>query len=405
MLQKISNAFALAFGNIRANLFHTFLSVLGIIIGVGALVSILSLIDGMEELARQQISQTTSLNGIMVQAETHRNANGVRIRKDTVPVITYQAYASMSAALSKPVVAYMRSGASGEATLATDKKVGVNVLAVTATLEPGAQIAIGTAFTKTDVEAKLPVAIANKTFLKMAGIPETEALGQMLLFRDKSIKIVAVLEGEANKSPVVYLPITLLTETELQTTPPDIIFEAEKTETVPLLKTELVNWLKVNYKNADQDFRVLTNEFRVEQVAKGFLVFRLIMGLIVGISVVVGGIGVMNVLLISVTERTAEIGVRKAMGANRRDITLLFLAESVTVSAFGSLAGLAFGIGATMIIIPIVRAVTEMPFQAAYTLNTILVILILALVVGVVFGTYPAIRASKLNPVDAIRHE
>jgi putative ABC transport system permease protein len=127
--------------------------------------------------------------------------------------------------------------------------------------------------------------------------------------------------------------------------------------------------------------------------------------LIVGISVVVGGIGVMNVLLISVTERTAEIGIRKATGANRRDIVLLFLSESITVSAFGSFLGLTFGILITMAVIPIVRALTDVPFQAAYTLNTVLLVSVISILVGVVFGTYPAIRASKLNPVDAIRHE
>ncbi len=130
-----------------------------------------------------------------------------------------------------------------------------------------------------------------------------------------------------------------------------------------------------------------------------------VLGLIVGISVVVGGIGVMNVLLISVTERTAEIGIRKAVGANRRDIILLFLSESITVSAFGSFLGLVFGVGATMIIIPIVKSVTKVPFQAAYTLNTFVIIAIISLLVGIIFGTYPALRASKLDPVEAIRLE
>jgi putative ABC transport system permease protein len=150
---------------------------------------------------------------------------------------------------------------------------------------------------------------------------------------------------------------------------------------------------------------VITNEFRVEQAARGFKLFRIIMGLIVGISVLVEGIGVMNVLLISVTERTAEIGVRKAVGANRRDIILQFLSESITISLFGSLLGLIIGILGTMIIVPIVKSLTGVPFQAAYTLNTLFVISILAVVIGIVFGTYPAMRAARLDPVEAIRRE
>jgi putative ABC transport system permease protein len=143
----------------------------------------------------------------------------------------------------------------------------------------------------------------------------------------------------------------------------------------------------------------------VEQAAKGFKLFRIIMGLIVGISVLVGGIGVMNVLLISVTERTSEIGVRKAVGANKRDIILQFLSESITISLFGSLLGLVVGILGTMIIVPIVKSLTGVPFQAAYTLNTLVVISILAVVIGIVFGTYPAMRAARLDPVEAIRRE
>ncbi|MBX2900121.1 MAG: ABC transporter permease [Cyclobacteriaceae bacterium] len=404
MIRKIINAFGLAFGNIRANLFHTVLSVLGIIIGVGALVSILSLIDGMEELARNQISQTTSLNGIMVQPEAYRNVNGVRIKKDSVPVISYPIFNEVNAALTRPVVAHLRSATAGEVTFA-EKVIGANLLAVTSTLEPGVEVGIGNAFTEQDVVNQQPLVIVNAAFLKQTNLQPADALGQSLKVHSRWLKISGIVAGEAVKVPTLYFPITLLTEPELQAAPPDVIYQASITEDVPLIKATLTDWLAARFNTGAHSFKISTNEFRVEQVTKGFLLFRIIMGLIVGISVVVGGIGIMNVLLISVNERTAEIGVRKAVGANRRDITLLFLAESVTVSAFGSLVGLLFGIGTTMIIIPIVRALTEMPFQAAYTLNTILVITIVSLVVGVVFGTYPALRAARLNPVDAIRHE
>ena len=129
------------------------------------------------------------------------------------------------------------------------------------------------------------------------------------------------------------------------------------------------------------------------------------MGLIVGISVVVGGIGVMNVLLISVTARTREIGIRKAVGANRRHVVLQFLAESIAISGFGSLVGFVVGILGTMAFVPIIKSLTKVPFQAAYTWNTFVLISVIALLIGIVFGTYPALRASRLDPVEAMRHE
>ena len=207
------------------------------------------------------------------------------------------------------------------------------------------------------------------------------------------------------KAPEAFVPITLLSPNELYDSPAEVIIMADQVGDVPKLKDQVDAWLKKNYPTGYADLVIITNEFRVGQAAKGFLLFRVIMGLIVGISVIVGGIGVMNVLLISVNERTVEIGIRKAVGATRKDIKLQFLAESIAISAFGSLLGLIAGVLGTMIIIPIVKAITEVPFQAAYTANTLMVISVVALLVGIVFGTYPAVRAARLDPVEAMRRE
>jgi len=404
MLRKILSSFALAFSNIRSNLFHTILSVLGIVIGVAALVSILSLIDGMEEFARDQIKQTTSLNAIMVQSEPYKQVNSVRLRKDTVAFIDYKQFQQLTQSLSKPVKSFIRSTSSDEV-MVSNQKVGALLLATGSSLEPGVALA-GEEFSEEQMQDTKLFAIVNKAFVKAANLASNEQIiGNEILYQDKSFTIVGVLSEEKSETPKIYYPIHHLTKKQLEDAPPDLVLEAEKTEEIIVLKEEISNWLKQHYANASTDFRILTNDFRIEQAARAFLLFRVIMGLIVGISVVVGGIGVMNVLLISVTERTAEIGIRKAVGANRRDIILLFLSESITVSAFGSFLGLIFGIGATMIIIPIVKAITKMPFQATYTLNTFVIISIISLLIGIIFGTYPALRASKLDPVEAIRHE
>jgi putative ABC transport system permease protein len=404
MLRKILSSFALAFDNIRSNVFHTILSVLGIVIGVGALVSILSLIDGMEEYARDQITRTTSLNAVMLQTEAHKRVNGVRLRKDTVSIIDYKQYRELTQSLSKSVRPFIWTSSSDAVTV-SGQTVG-SVLAATGTsLDPRPSAALP-GFTEEQMQDTVIYAMVNGAFVKAAKFASNEkAIGNEIIYKNRSLKIVRVLPEEHNETPKIYFPITHLNPEELKASPPEILFEAAKTEEIPLLKEEISNWLKQHYKHATADFRIQTNDFRIEQAMQGFLLFRVIMGLIVGISVVVGGIGVMNVLLISVTERTAEIGIRKAVGANRRDIILLFLSESITVSAFGSFLGLVFGVGSTMIIIPIVKAITKVPFQAAYTLNTFVIIAIISLLVGIIFGTYPALRASKLDPVEAIRHE
>ena len=406
MFQKITNSFGLAFANIRSNLFHTFLSVLGIVIGVAALVSILSLIDGMEGLAREQISSTTSLNAIIVQSNSYKNVNDVRIKRDTFYVIDYEHFKQLKSALTKPADGIYRTSLAGEAVLSTGKRIGAYAWTSASPIRSDTAKFTGAIYQIEDVDQRRNVVVVNQAFVSAALLDSvTVFLGQTINFLGKELKIIGIVPEPKVKAPQIYFPITQLSFDELHSNPPMVYFDAKRTEDIPVLKKEITDWLDKNYGEVTENFAVQTNDFRIEQATKAFLLFRVIMGLIVGISVIVGGIGVMNVLLISVTERTAEIGIRKATGANRRDIILLFLSESITISAFGSFLGLVFGVLGTMVIIPIVKAITKVPFQAAYTWNTFLIITVVSLLVGIIFGTYPAIRASRLNPVDAIRHE
>jgi putative ABC transport system permease protein len=135
------------------------------------------------------------------------------------------------------------------------------------------------------------------------------------------------------------------------------------------------------------------------------LIFKLLMGAITGISLVVGGIGIMNVLLASVTERTREIGVRRATGATRRDILVQFLAESVALTGAGAALGIALGLATGAGVVAAMRAQADAPVRIAVTWQTLTVAVAAGIVVGLVFGVYPALRAARLSPIDAIRHE
>ncbi|TAE32616.1 MAG: ABC transporter permease [Cytophagales bacterium] len=407
-MKKLLFSFATALQNIRARFFHTVLSILGIVIGVAALVAILSLIDGMEEYARNQISSTTSLKAIMLQTEPYKTVNDVRVRKESYDYFDHASFGRMRAALTKPATGYLYWRQNSEINLKADtRKTGTLISGTTFPLHPDLKLIHGRAFTEAEVLDKQPVAFINQLLAKQLVGKQTEqsAIGREVVYGGKILKIIGISEDKDAQSGQLLMPLSLIPDSALRATPPMGIVEATNVEDVPILKTEIETWMKANQKHGASDFMLITNEQRVAQVAKGFLLFRLIMGLIVGISVLVGGIGVMNVLLISVNERTVEIGVRKALGAKKRDILWQFLSESITISTFGSLLGLALGILSTMVIIPIIKALTDVPFQVAYTWNTFGVIVVVAMLIGIIFGTYPAMRAARLDPVEAIRRE
>ncbi|MCI0434409.1 MAG: FtsX-like permease family protein [Gemmatimonadetes bacterium] len=141
---------------------------------------------------------------------------------------------------------------------------------------------------------------------------------------------------------------------------------------------------------AADDFIVASSRERVDQISRGILVFKLALGSITGISILVGGIGIMNILLASVHERTREIGIRRAAGARRRDIFRQFLAESVATSALGALLGVLLGLAGAFGVTAIIRAVADAPVHAAVVWSTAAVAARVAVAVGIVSGTYPA---------------
>ncbi|XWW43853.1 ABC transporter permease [Fibrella sp. USSR17] len=407
-MKKILVSFATALQNIRTRFFHTVLSILGIVIGVAALVAILSLIDGMEQYAQEQITKTTSLKAIIVQSNPYKTVNEVQVRKADYAHFNFGSFGKMRASLTKPATAYLYCRQNGELGLETPtRKTGAIITGLSLPLHPDLTLIHGRAFTEADLNGQHPVAFINQKLAKqLAGKrPEKTAIGQQVTYNGKQLTIIGISADKDAKVGQLLMPLTLLSDSTLDATPPMCVIEANRVEDVPALKKEVEGWLKANMNGKQADFAVITNEQRVDQAAKGFLLFRLIMGLIVGISVLVGGIGVMNVLLISVTERTVEIGVRKALGAKRRDILWQFLSESITISTLGSLLGLTLGVLSTLAFIPIIKAITDVPFQAAYTWNTFGLIIAIAMLIGILFGTYPAMRAARLDPVEAIRRE
>jgi putative ABC transport system permease protein len=407
-------SFAQAFQNIRANLFHTFLSVLGIVIGVGALVSILSFIDGLEQFAQEQISQTTNIKAVMIQPVTHREVNGLYVRKDSMQILDFERFNALKAAAQPIGRAVLYNRATSEMQVSgRPEPIAAVVESTNRTDWPDSIRKEGRFLLESDLRPDGQVMLINEPMARLILGPDSasSAVGRSITFQRKNWLIVGTLIERSKQSdeplnPKAWIPISTQTAASMQDNPPGCFLEATSVEEVKPLKQRVEAWRDANFGAAKADLEVMTDEFRSDQAAKAFLIFRIIMGLIVGISVVVGGVGVMNVLLISVNERTPEIGLRKAVGATRKDIRQLFMAESIAVSVFGSFLGLLLGFTVTTIAIPIIRAVTEVDgFKAAYTWQTVLTIGVVAVIVGVIFGTYPAIKAARLDPVEAIRRE
>ena len=404
-MRKLIVTFRTAFRDARKNLLHTLLSVLGIVIGVGALVAILSLIDGLEEHAHEQISKTTSLESIIINTQTTKRVDNVWVNKDTYAHFNYQSFESLVTQLDdvKGYLIYQESGF-----IATKDSVdrGVLLTGIVETENEKVALLAGSFLKKTDLINKDAVALISKELVEAIDGQSSfkEWVGKPIAFKNKTYKIKGVIDSPSNNLQL-YVPITLIPEEAIKSSPPRIVIEAQSIEAIPNLTKAIKGFLSNQFGENEKDFNIVTNEFRIKQANQGFLIFRLIMGLIVGISVLVGGIGVMNVLLISVNERTAEIGVRKAVGAKKKDIVLQFLSESLIISLIGSFLGVLLGVSFTLVAVPIVKHLAEIPFEAAYTLNTLLIISLVAIFIGVIFGTYPALKASRLDPVEAIRRE
>jgi|TARA_R110001599_G_scaffold184627_2_gene378305 putative ABC transport system permease protein len=396
---------SIALQNIRANPLHTFLSTLGIIIGVAALVGILALGDGLEQTGREQLANTTSLNIITVNSKRTKTVDDIRIQIKNRPEFTIEKVQELRSLVQNKALLEYTGTRSTEITY----KDSVSGIYLQGSLEFGLQfltdsLSFGRYISKEDVINSSKTIVLSPEIADKLSASRVGLIGETVEIEGVRFQVVGILKGSPESTQRVYIPTSVYTK--LSEEYPNIVLKANKAEEIPLIEQEIENWLDRNFEETSDAFIISTNRARVEQFSQGILLFKLIMGAITGISVLVGGIGVMNVLLISVTERTKEIGIRKATGAKKKDIVLQFMAESVTISFVGCIIGWIVGIVGIFIFVPIVNSFTEIgEFRAAIGTGTVLSILVIALFVGIIFGTYPAWRAAQLTPVDAIRHE
>jgi putative ABC transport system permease protein len=413
----------IALDMLRVNPLRTLLSTLGVVIGVASLVAVLALGDGFERAMRRMADEDGRLQSVGVSARTTDEVEGQRVPRAAFPVLDQRDADALDARVRAAVGpgASLRLSVSGLARLGDAPWArhaalrGVPVVATTVPTDAGfrrAPLAAGRYFTDREARDGAAVALVSDSLARVLAGSPAAALGRAVRLERRDVTVVGVLaprESDARRPASVVVPLALAADVLAPAAAPRapaVQIRAARVEDVLPVKRAAEAWLATRFGAGWRDSAsVQSYEREAAQGAQGILMFKLFMGAITGISLVVGGIGIMNVLLASVTERTREIGIRRAVGARRRDILAQFLAESVTVAAAGSLVGSGLGVAAATVAATVMRRAAAAPVSPGFSPSTILVTAAAALGVGLLFGTYPALRAARLSPLDALRHE
>jgi putative ABC transport system permease protein len=419
------------FETLRANPLRTLLSTLGIIMGVGALVSVLALGDGVEHYARRQIESTTDLQAISIAPQASRRVEGVSVPNTDVPRFTLEHADDLSRTLGVGnEVALVSVGASLAHTRADTTSRGAVVAAVTSNAPAirALRVERGRFFTDAEARSGAPVVVLSRGVANALAAPSrpdagrgrglpapagpltagaAALIGDTVYFQDRPRVVVGIIAAdEEDRSRLAFVPIGASSASSgSRSGLATIVVKVGRVEQSSAIRETVERWLTQRFGAWKDRVEVSTNRARVEQVEQGMLIFKLLMGALTGVSLLVGGSGIINVLLAWVIERTREIGIRKAAGAQQRHILVQFLCESVTISAAGSVLGVALGLATSFAVTAVMRARTNAPVYAWVSVSTIGIAVLASVVVGLAFGLYPALRAARLVPIEAIHRE
>jgi putative ABC transport system permease protein len=415
---QIGESLRIALSALAANKMRSILTMLGIIIGVGAVIALLSVGHGFEQYITEQFESLGS-NLLFVfpgQLESSGPGSARSNQQRFQPLTMGDAEALADPFLIPDVVAvapeYQRSGT----VLRGKWDMGTSISGVTPEYQSVRNFnpVLGEFIAQEHINGRSRVAVIGDTVADELFDEFEYPIGQTIKLNDVPFKVIGVLEekgggGFGDEDNVVLIPMSTA-QTRLYNAGSvrgdlviSIIFvqvvTRDKMDAVADRITEVLRERhRISFRD-DDDFTVVNQSDIIQIFGEVTAVFTTVLGAIAGISLLVGGIGIMNIMLVSVTERTREIGIRKAVGAKRRDVLLQFLIEAMVMSMIGGFVGISLGYGASILLTSLVEVDTVV------TLEAILLATSFSAAVGLFFGIYPATRAARLNPIDALRYE
>ena len=396
---------------LRRNPLRAGLTMLGIIIGIGAVVAMVSLGQGATASVQAEISSLGTNVLIIVPGAT--TVGGVRGGLGSISTLTVEDAEDIEKKVAS-VTAVMYATRSVLQVIRENKNWSTIVLGTTPVFPDirSWPIAEGNFFTQSDMDSAAKVVVLGKTAVQNLFEAGEEVVGSEIRIRNVSLRVIGVLapKGQSitgqDQDDFVVLPFSTAERKVLGTkflgTVGIILVATHTRHEIPAVADDIKDLLRAKHRlhqSEEDDFTIRTMEDIAKTIAGTSQTMMFMLMSIASISLIVGGIGIMNILLVSVTERTREIGLRMAVGAKRAHILLQFLIEAVIMTAIGGVLGVAAGIGISLLLTTMIGWPTIINTEAVGAA------FLFSVVVGLFFGLYPANKASKLSPIEALRYE
>jgi putative ABC transport system permease protein len=400
----ISETLRIALLSIRSNLFRAALTMLGIIIGVAAVITMVALGTGAQRAIDEQIA---ALGGdILAVQSSGRFVRGVARDRQT---LTTDDAAALAIGSERFAAVVPEINARFQVKYG-NQNLNLTIIGTTPnyTAVHGFNLQAGRMYSNADEAARARVVVLGAEIPAMFDADAVSMIGRDMQIRSISFRVIGVMEakgsaGWRNPDDDMWIPLSTaqfrVTGNEYLET---ISVKVAEDSTIELAMLQIERILRREHKirpGADNDFSIFNRKQFVESRQQATEVFTYLLAGIAGVSLVVGGIGIMNIMLVTVTERTREIGIRKALGATRGNILLQFLVESTTLCLFGGLLGLILGAATATLLAKFAG------WQTVVTLESAAAAFGFSAFVGILFGIWPARRAAQLDPIDALRHE